>query len=351
MSLHPSFQQRRITIRAFDDRVGFSIDKRLLLACGVLIAIAAAVLIAALVSGQVNIPIMDVIDVLMGNGQRRTRLVVLEWRMPRAAAAALFGALLGLGGAVFQSITRNPLGSPDVVGFDAGAYTGAILAITFAGGGWLVLAGSAIAGGLLTAIVVYALTWRNGIQGFQLIVVGIGVSAMLTSANHWILIKSTLSTAMAANTWGMGSLARINSQQLLPVLWIAIPVIVGALFLSRPLRMMEMGDARARALGIRVEPARLALMALAIVATALVTAIAGPIPFVALAAPPIAHAITRTAGTSLAASMATGALLLSAADYVAQHGFAPVQLPVGVVTLCIGGAYFLWLIVKEARRQ
>ncbi len=350
MSLHPSFIRRRFTIRALGGRIGFSIDKRLLLACSVLFTLAAAVLMAALVSGQLRIPVMDVIDVLIGNGQRRTRLVVLEWRMPRAVAAALFGALLGLGGAVFQSITRNPLGSPDVVGFDAGAYTGAILAITFAGGGWLILAGSAIAGGLLTALAVYLLTWRNGIQGFQLIVVGIGVSAMLTSANHWILLKSTLSTAMAANTWGMGTLAKVNSQQLMPILWLAVPVIVCALFLSRPLRLMEMGDARARALGIKVETVRLSLMALAIVATALVTAIAGPIPFVALAAPPIAHVITRTAGTSLAASMATGALLLSAADYAAQHGFAPIQLPVGVVTLCIGGTYFLWLIIKEARR-
>ncbi|MGF9567361.1 iron chelate uptake ABC transporter family permease subunit [Neorhizobium sp. JUb45] len=350
MNLHPSFMRRRLTIRAFGDRVGMSIDKRLLLAYAIFVTLAFAIVIAALVSGQVRIPVMDVIDVLLGNGQRRTRLVVLEWRMPRAAAAALFGALLGLGGAVFQSITRNPLGSPDVVGFDAGAYTGAILAITFAGGGWLVLAGSAIAGGLLTAFAVYLLTWHKGIQGFQLIVVGIGVSAMLTSANHWILIKSTLSTAMAANTWGMGSLARVSSQQLLPALWVAVPVIIAALVLSRPLRLMEMGDARARALGIRVETVRLSLMALAIVATALVTAMAGPIPFVALAAPPIAHAITRTAGTSLAASMLTGALLLSAADYVAQHSFSPIQLPVGVVTLCIGGAYFLWLIVKEARR-
>jgi iron complex transport system permease protein len=350
MNLHPSFMRRRLTIRALGDRVGMSFDKRLLLACTILATLAFAILITALVSGQVRIPVTDVFDVLMGNGQRRTRLVVLEWRMPRAAAAALFGALLGLGGAVFQSITRNPLGSPDVVGFDAGAYTGAILAITFAGGGWLVLAGSAIAGGLLTALAVYLLTWRNGIQGFQLIVVGIGVSAMLTSLNHWILIKSTLSTAMAANTWGMGTLAKVSSQQLMPVLWIALPVILGALVLSRPLRLMEMGDARASALGIRVESVRLSLMALAIVATALVTAIAGPIPFVALAAPPIAHAITRTAGTSLAASMVTGAVLLSAADYTAQHSFAPIQLPVGVVTLCIGGAYFLWLIVKEARR-
>lgn len=351
MSLHPSYLRRRITIRAFGDGLGLSVDKRILFACAILVALGFAVMIAALVSGQVRIPVGDVIDVLMGNGQRRTRLVVLEWRMPRVAAAALFGALLGLGGAVFQSITRNPLGSPDVVGFDAGAYTGAILAITFAGGGWLVLAGSAIAGGLLTALVVYLLTWHKGIQGFQLIVVGIGVSAMLTSANHWILLKSTLSTAMAANTWGMGTLARVSSQQLTPVLWIALPVMIAALFLSRPLRLMEMGDARARALGINVETVRLVLMALAIVATALVTAIAGPIPFVALAAPPIAHAITRTAGTSLAASMATGAVLLSAADYAAQHSFSPIQLPVGVVTLCIGGAYFLWLIVKEARRQ
>ncbi|MDM9625449.1 iron chelate uptake ABC transporter family permease subunit [Rhizobium sp. S152] len=350
MSLHSSFSRRRIILRAPGERLALLIDRRLLITCSALFALAAAIMIAALVSGQMHVPVLDVLNVMTGGGERRVRMVVLDWRMPRAAGAAILGALLGLGGAVFQSVTRNPLGSPDIVGFDAGAYTGAILAITFAGGSWLVLAGSAIAGGLVTALVVYLLTWRKGIQGFQLIVVGIGISAMLTSANHWILLKSSLSTAMAASTWGMGSLAKITGQQLSLILWLAIPVILLALMLSRPLRLMEMGDSRAKALGVPVEAARLALMALAIVATALVTAVAGPIPFVALASPPIAHAITRTAGTSLAASMATGAVLLSSADYVAQHGFAPTQLPVGVVTLCIGGTYFLWLIIREARR-
>jgi iron complex transport system permease protein len=350
VSLHPSFTQRRFTIRALRGRLGLSIDKRPLFACVILVALGAMTMIAALVSGQMHVPVVDVFDVLTGGGERRMRMVVLDWRMPRAASAAVLGALLGLGGAVFQSVTRNPLGSPDVVGFDAGAYTGSILAITFAGGSWLALAGSAIAGGLLTALVVYLLTWRKGIQGFQLVVVGIGMSAMLNSVNHWILLKSSLSTAMAASTWGMGSLAKISGQQLSLVLWLAVPVIVLSLFLSRPLRLIEMGDSRAKALGVKVEPVRLVLMALPIVATALVTAVAGPIPFVALAAPPIAHAITRAAGTSLAASMATGALLLSGADYLAQHSFSPIQLPVGVVTLCIGGTYFLWLIIKEARR-
>ncbi len=350
MSLHPSFVRRRIPLRAFGGRVGFLIDKRLLFAGGILLAIALAILTAALASGQMRLPVADVLGVLTGGGERRTRLVVLDWRLPRAAGAVVLGALLGLGGAVFQSITRNPLGSPDVVGFDAGAYTGAILVITFGAGSWLMLAGGAIAGGLLTALVVYLLTWQKGIQGFQLIVIGIGVSAMLTAANHWILLKSTLSTAMAANTWGMGSLAKMNGEQLSLLLWLAIPVAILSLMLAKPLRLMEMGDSRAKALGVRVEKVRLVLMVLAVVATALVTAVAGPIPFIALAAPQIAHVFSRTAGTSIALSMATGAVLLSAADFIAQHAFAPLQLPVGVVTLCIGGAYFIWLIVKEARR-
>lgn len=350
MSLHPSFVRRRIVIGGFGGKIGLLIDKRLLVAGGILVAIALAILVAALASGQLRLAVADVLDVLAGGGQRRTRLVVLDWRLPRAAGAIVLGALLGLGGGVFQSITRNPLGSPDVVGFDAGAYTGAILVITFGAGSWLVLAGGAIAGGLLTALVVYLLAWQKGIQGFQLIVVGIGVSAMLTAANHWILLKSTLSTAMAANTWGMGSLARMNGEQLGLVLWLAIPVCIVSLCLAKPLRLMEMGDSRARALGVPVETVRLTLMVLAVVATALATATAGPIPFVALAAPQIAHVVGRTAGTSIALSMATGAVLLSAADYVAQHAFSPLQLPVGVVTLCIGGAYFLWLIIKEARR-
>lgn len=349
MNLRSGFGGHSLVLSAFNERLAVVIDKRLLTVCCILLVLSGLLVLVALACGQLSLPLAELLDVVGGKGSGRSRMVVLEWRLPRAVGALVLGGLLGLAGAVFQSLTRNPLGSPDIVGFDAGSYTGAILAIIFFGGSWPVLAGFAVAGGLATASIVYMLTWQNGIRGFQLIVIGIGISATLTALNQWILIMSDLTTAMSATHWSIGTLGRINTEQLALLLWLAIPVTVATLFFGRSLRLMEIGDSRAKSLGVRLESSRLLLMLLAVTAMALVVAIAGPIPFVALAAPQIAHILTRTAGTTLAGAMTTGALLLLTSDFIAQHAFSPMQLPVGVVTLCFGGLYFLWQIIKEGR--
>ncbi|NED63631.1 iron chelate uptake ABC transporter family permease subunit, partial [Streptomyces sp. SID10244] len=115
--------------------------------------------------------------------------------------------------------------------------------------------------------------------------------------------------------------------------------------------LMEMGDDTARSFGIRVEPTRLFVIVLGVALTAVATAVAGPIAFVSLAAPQLARRLTRSAGVPLAPAAAMGALLLVASDYIAQHAFAPTELPVGVVTASIGGVYLIWLLAQEARRQ
>jgi len=276
--------------------------------------------------------------------------VVLEWRLPRVAVALAFGAALAVSGALFQSLTANPLGSPDVIGFATGSYTGALIAITVAGASFAGTAAGALIGGLGTALAVYLLAYRRGVQGFRLIVVGIGVTAMLSSVNTWLLLRSDTEVAMEASIWGAGSLALVDGAQALPALVglvLLVPVIV---LLARPLRQLELGDDAARAHGVRVEPARLAVVAGGVALIALVTAVAGPIAFVALAAPQIAKRLTRSAGVPLLASAPTGALLLLGADLVAQH-VLPTPVPVGVVTVVGGGAYLLALLVHEARRR
>jgi len=131
----------------------------------------------------------------------------------------------------------------------------------------------------------------------------------------------------------------------------ALAVLVpAAILISRPMRQLEMGDDAAGSLGVNIERTRLAMTIVGVSLTATVTAAAGPIVFVALAAPQIAARLTRSAGVALLPSAATGALMLAAADYIAQRMFAPTQLPVGVVTICIGGLYFAWLLMRESRR-
>lgn len=316
-----------------------------------LVLSALAVLFALLVVGSGDYPmgLRKVINVILGGGEGLEGTIVFQWRAPRAVAALAFGAALGVAGAVFQSLTRNPLGSPDIIGFSTGAYTGALLALTLVGGSFLATSLGALAGGLATALAVYFLAWRRGSHGFRLILVGIGVSAMLAALNQWLVLRAEIEVAMAAAVWGAGTLNGVGWPVLIPALIAIVPVLGLTLAGGRNLGMLELGDDTATALGVRVEPARLVLIVLAVLLTSAATAVAGPIAFVALVAPQLAKRLNRAAGMRLAPAACMGALLLVASDLVAQRVFAPVQLPVGVVTVSIGGIYLIWLLSREGR--
>lgn len=316
----------------------------------VLVALCLAIGILGLVSGEYPLTLGQVGHALFSGVDDFTRTVVVEWRMPRAVAAITFGAALGASGAVFQSLTRNPLASPDIVGFSAGAYTGALIVIIVVGGNYLEVAGGAFLGGLATAALVYVLAFKSGVQGFRLIIVGIAVSATLSSVNTWLMLTADLDTALLAAVWGAGSLNGITEQQTVIASLLVGILLVITLTFARPLRQLELGDDAAKALGVRVEPTRLTLMLLSVGLIAVVTAAAGPISFVALAAPQIARRVTRTSGVSVPMAALMGAVLLSASDYVALHAL-PAMLPVGIVTVVIGGGYLIWLLIHEARRR
>ena len=337
-------------LRFAGERLSQRFDLRTLTITGIVLMLAVGIALLTLASGEFHVSLPDVVGALFGQASGRIHMVVVEWRLPRTLLAIIMGAALGISGAIFQSLTRNPLGSPDVIGFDAGAYTGALFVIIVLKGTFYAVAGGALLGGIVTALVVYLLAWRGGVQGFRLIIVGIGVSAMLTSLNTYLLIRADLQVAMAAAIWGAGSLNGMTLERLWQVAVVLAVLMPAALLLSRPMRQLEMGDDAARSLGVDSERTRLAMTVVGVALTAAVTSAAGPIAFVALSAPQIARRLTGAAGVALLPSAAMGALLLVAADYVAQRAFAPTQLPVGIVTVCIGGLYFAWLLMREARR-
>lgn len=337
-------------IRWFGGRLTQRLDLKTLSVCLILLALGLVVALLTLASGEYPVPLPDVVRALLGQAEGRVHMVVVEWRLPRTALALILGAALGMGGAIFQSLTRNPLGSPDIIGFDAGAYTGALVVIILTGGGYYAVAGGALTGGLLTALLVYALAYSRGVQGFRLIIVGIGVSAILTALNTWMLLRAKLEVAMAAAIWGAGTLNGLGLDRLGPALLILAVLMPLALLMSRPMRQLELGDDAARALGVNAERTRLTLLILGVALTATVTATAGPIGFVALAAPQLARRLSGTAGVTMLPAAAMGALLLCAADFLAQRAFAPTQIPVGIVTVSLGGVYFVWLLLREARR-
>lgn len=349
MTAPPAVDFGRGTVTTRRHRLAMRFDVRTAVVCSLLGVLALLVLLISLATGDYQIPLPDVVSAIF-NTQQIEHTIVVDWRLPRALSAVLFGAALGASGAIFQSLTRNPLGSPDVLGFATGSYTGALVVMLIVGGSYAQVATGALLGGIGTAAIVYVLAYRHGVQGFRLIIVGIAVAAMLQSANTWLILEADLDAAISAAVWGTGSLNNLGWPQALPALSALVILFPLVALLARPMRHLELGDDAAKALGLNAERVRLALVAVGVALTAVVTASAGPIAFIALAAPQIARRLTRAPGVAPLPAAFMGALLLVAADYVAQH-VLPEALPVGIVTVCIGGTYLIWLLVHEARRR
>jgi iron complex transport system permease protein len=277
-------------------------------------------------------------------------VVILEWRLPRVLAGLVFGAALGVAGAIFQNLTRNPMGSPDVIGLDAGAYTGALVAITVLSGTSAQLALGSVAGGLIVAALIYLLSFDRGFSGLRLVVIGIAVNAMVTAINSWIVLRAELEVAIAAVGWSAGSLNGVGWDDL----WIPFSVIAALLVVmagqAHAMHQASLGDAIAVTTGVGLHRLRLLMVLVGVGCTATVTAVAGPIAFIALAAPQIGRRLAGAPGVPLLPAALTGAVLLQGADLLAQMLLAPVALPVGVVSTAIGGCYLIWLLTKEVRR-
>ncbi|MBK4723665.1 iron-enterobactin ABC transporter permease [Pantoea agglomerans] len=341
---------KTLLIGRADGWLNLRLASRVLWANLTLIVLAALLALFALCYGTLSISPGQVWQALQGEGPRGFITVIAQWRAPRAVMALVLGAGLGVSGAIFQSAIRNPLGSPDVVGFNTGAFTGALVMIIGFGGTYYQIAAGALVGGIGSAALVYLLAWRQGIVGFRLIIVGIGVGAVLSALNTWLIVSASLESAMSAALWGAGSLNGITWAKGQPALLLVPLTIAVSLLLSRRLQLMEMGDDSARALGVNAESSRLWLMLCGIILTAIATASAGPIAFIALAAPQIARRLTGASAMPLFSATTTGALLLLTADVIAQHAFNGIQLPVGAVTVSIGGVYLIWLLIRESRR-
>ncbi|MET7335214.1 iron chelate uptake ABC transporter family permease subunit [Nonomuraea sp. NPDC005650] len=319
---------------------------RALLVGAALVVVACAVTVAAISTGEFTVPVPDIVSALFGQGTPVAELIVNKLRAPRVVTGLLVGAAFGLSGAIFQSLTRNPLGSPDFIGFTAGASTGGIIAVV-AGGSAMAISGGALAGCVVTAVLVYALAFRGGVQGYRLVLVGIGANALLLAVNSYLLTRANINDAATAGAWLTGSLSGRGWDHAIPVALALVVLLPVCAFVARPMRMIEMGDDAAKAMGIRVEAVRAVAITAGVLLSGVATAAAGPVIFVALAAPQLARRLTRSAGVTMGASALMGAVLLTGADLAAQRVLAPTQLPVGVLTAAIGGTYLALLLRKD----
>ncbi|VXC47827.1 iron chelate uptake ABC transporter family permease subunit [Aeromicrobium sp. 9AM] len=274
--------------------------------------------------------------------------IVRDLRLPTATAALAVGFALGVSGMLFQKLLGNPLASPDFVGISSGASLFAVSSIILLGAGSAMVSASALAGALVSAVLIYLLAWRDGISGYRFILIGIGLSEFMLSIIGYLVAHAELYEARQAMTWLVGTVGQAGSTELRTLLVALVVLVPVALLLQRPLRVLELGDDTANALGARVELSRLALIAVSIVLIGFATAVAGPVMFVALIAGPIAQRMVGHSGGGIIAAGLVGSIIVLGADLVAQH-VVPVALPTGVITGIIGAPYLIWLLATVNR--
>ena len=308
-------------------------------------------------TGDFPLSVPDVLRVLAGGGDAGQQFVVWELRLPRIAVGVLVGAALGMSGALTQTLARNPLASPDVLGVTEGAACGAVAVIVLGGTSGSLATGlsslgissAALAGGLLTTTAIYLLAWRRGVDGQRLVLVGIGCGAVLSAITSWLLVRAQIWDATAAAVWLTGSLNARGWEQAGPLAWTLLVLGPAALLLTATLRVLQLGDDSTRALGVRLQLAQLATLVVAVGLAAMAVAAAGPIEFVAFVVPQVAMRLVGGSRPPLLASAVSGAVLVVASDLVARV-VLPTELPVGVVTAVVGAPYLIWLLVRTNRK-
>jgi iron complex transport system permease protein len=315
-----------------------------------LAAAVAVVSVAALVLGEFDLGPFDVVAALAGAADGYTTFVVVDLRLPRVLLGLLVGVALGLAGALFQSVLRNPLASPDIIGISQGASAGAVLAILGLGLSGPPVAMCALLGASATGVVLYAVSWRGGLAGFRFVLSGIGVAYMATSLVGYLLTRSGVQEAQTALTWMTGSVGSAQWGAIRNVA-ITLAVLIPVTRLVAPrLALLLLGDDTAAALGVRPERVRLAVIAVGVALAAVATAAVGPLAFVALIAAPVARRLVNDGSPALLPCALTGAALVGGADITAQHLLpSDLEVPVGIVTGAVGGPYLIWLLATSRR--
>lgn len=341
------------------------------------ICILLGILLWSLGSGSYKLSPLQVLSVLWNPVGGYAELVIWDIRLPRILVGTTAGALLGVSGAIFQSIIRNPLASPDVIGFNSGIALGAVVAlILFDASGYGLIFG-AVGGGVITAIVVMALAWQGtpapshlpknsnrpsamvrvwkyatayGFIPYRIVLVGIGCAFTITAVTNFIITTTDVYRASDAMIWLIGSVAGKSWESVTIAISGLIILLPCALYLENHMRNLEMGNDTAVSLGVHINRTRIYAMGLGILLSSFAVSVVGPIGFVAFVSGPIARRISRTAGINVGLSAIIGAIILTFADLMGRIAIADLTLSAGIYTAIIGGPYLLWLLTRNIKR-
>lgn len=321
--------------------------RRALVTAGLVVAVLALYVLSLMVGNTFH-GIASVGRVVLGQDVDGASYTVGELRLPRATMGLLVGLSLGIAGVTFQTMLRNPLASPDVLGISTGASAAAVLGIITLGLNETAVSLLALGGALTTALVLNLLATRGGFVGSRFVLIGIGIQAMLQSIVSYLLSRAAAWDIQTAMRWLTGSLNGATWRAVLP-LAVACAVFTTALTArGRDLAVLRLGDDSAAELGLNVGRTRLLVMLAAVVLLAFATAASGPVAFVAFMAGPVAVRMVGSGASLVLPSGLVGAVLVLGSDLIAQNAFEH-RYPVGVVTGLLGAPYLIALLIRTNR--
>ncbi|MGG3504655.1 iron ABC transporter permease [Paenibacillus lautus] len=315
-----------------------------------------AVFLVSLNMGTMKIPLAEVIKAFSGTGSEQNYTVLMHFRLPRMVIAILIGAGIAVSGAILQSVSRNALADPGILGINSGAGLAVVLYIfyfqgsSFNSGIWSVyiLPVAALFGAFLAAFLIYSLAWKQGVTPIRLVLVGIGINAAFGALIIVFQLMMDPNNFMQATIWLSGSIWGASWEYVVAILpWILL-LIPWAVYKSQHLNVLNLGDHAATGLGITVERERRTLLFISVALAGACVAVGGGIAFLGLVAPHLARKLVgpRHHGM-LPVSALLGSLVLLVADMIGKNLMAPSEIPVGLVVSCLGAPYFIYLLIKD----
>ncbi|UFU08223.1 FecCD family ABC transporter permease [Ruania halotolerans] len=279
------------------------------------------------------------------------RSFAIRLRLPRAALSILVGIAFALAGGLFQSVLRNALASPDILGVNAAASLAGAWAILVLGVSGALVSLAAFLGAVAVAALIVVLAWRDGLSGLRFVLIGVGMAFVANAGIGYLLTRTEVNDARSALVWMVGSIGT-PAWSAVATLAVALMVLVplAALAVSR-LRALDLGDDTASGLGVRANRTRVLILVVAVALAAVATAFAGPIAFVAFVSAPIARRMLPESGSALAPAALIGALVVLLAGLVTDQLLASFNIPVGIVTGAVGAPYLLWLLATSGRTR
>ncbi|WP_407271599.1 FecCD family ABC transporter permease [Radiobacillus sp. PE A8.2] len=325
----------------------------------VAIILIVAIIVTFLVNlnlGVISIQPIDVIKTLLGYGNANDSMVLFYFRLPRIVIAILIGAGMAISGAILQSVTHNDLADPGIIGINAGAGFAVVLYIylfqnstpDLSSLSIFMLPLCSLAGALVAACLIYAISWKKGISPIRLILVGIGINSAFAALIIMIQLRMDPNDFTRAQVWLSGDISGTDWTYVLALLpWIVI-LIPLALYQSNVLNALHLGDDIAKGLGTNVERHRLFLLFIAVALAGSSVAVGGGIAFVGLVTPHLSKRLVGVKHQSfLPITALMGALLLVISDTIGRNILSPSEIPVGLIVSMVGGTYFIYLLMKS----